>query len=232
MEQVDTHFQIGVLQKEMENIYEGYMSLTRNENPLYAKYAQKIHDTTQERLESLDSWRESEIEFARKLQSAQVYAINNDIMKQLDESKDRVFELLRIRHELLSEKLPNPAKYFKKFNNRFIQTCNDEYERRAPSVQVSISDTPLVDQDEIEKSLLENEEYIQSIGFQDGKVFVKGESFSEGSRCIIRLNDGAGIAGSITGLNTNFLSFLPDGGSETKISILSLAIGIAELCKQ
>ena len=179
----------------------------------------------------MEKWKKSETQATEKLYEGQIYGINNDFEKQIFDSNSKIFELIKIKTDLLAEKLPNAAKYFFKFNNLFLKELLKSFNKVSNHILVEQSEEPLINENETSLLFEECEKNISDIKIFEKKIYFQEFIFQEGDKCLILLNDESKIYGTLTKISNDFITFLPDGGNDLKFSVLSLLIGILKLTK-
>ena len=225
---------IAELQQQLEKIRTNYNLLTNNQNELNLKYTAKIEECIQERLRSLEQWNQDEKAAAEKLHEGQLYAIENDVEKQIADSKKRVFEVILLKYHLLSEKLPKAAEYFRKFDNPFIEACSKEEMQRAKKIKVELpkdSNQPILSQEEIKTILEECQAAKQIASIVDGDLRVGDDIFTIGSTAVISTNDGISFTGAIRDIDGSNIYFVPNGGTELGFTLQAINIGSVKISK-
>ena len=74
----DTRRQIDSLLEALEEVWEKYTLLLKYEDPTYDKYREEIERSTQERRDSLDSYRQKELDAAKRAYDGAMYQIELD----------------------------------------------------------------------------------------------------------------------------------------------------------
>ena len=227
----DPSVRIAELQKQLEATRENYNKIVRNQNELLAKYSAKIDECIEERENSLQKWNEAEKAAAEKLHEGQLFAIQNDVEKQIEDSKKRVFDVILLKYHILSEKLPKAAEYFSKFDNEFISTCVKEEKQRAKKIKIDLPNKPILPQEEIQKLLEECQSAKIIAAVQNGSLRVGDDVFSVGSTAVVSTNDGISFTGAIREIDGNNIFFVPNGGAELCFTVQAINIGAVKLTK-
>ena len=227
----DPSVRIAELQQQLEATRENYNKLVRNHNELLTKYSSKIDECIEEREKSLQTWNQNEKAAAEKLHEGQLFAIQNDVEKQIEDSKKRVFEVILLKYHLLSEKLPKAAAYFSKFDNEFIATCVKEEKQRAKKIKIDLPNKPILPQEEIQKLLEECQSSKILATVSNNSLTVGDDVFSVGSTAAVSTKDGISFTGAIREIDGNNIYFVPNGGTELCFTVQAINIGAIQLSK-
>ena len=196
------------------------------------KNTSKIDECVQQRLQSLEKWTEEEKAAAKKLHEGQLLAIENEVEKQIEDSKNRVFEVILLKYNLLNEKLPNAAKYFSSQEaNQFIKTCNEEEANKSKKVIVELSNAPILPPDEVQKLLEEVQSAKIIASVSDGKLRVGDDVFTVGSTVVVTVNEDLSFTGSLREIDGNDIFFVPTGGQEMCFTVQAINSRLFKLSK-
>ncbi|EAY20837.1 hypothetical protein TVAG_436610 [Trichomonas vaginalis G3] len=222
---------IAELQDTLIKIREGYRDLSNCQGEIDTKYNQKIEKATAQRLESLEKWRDCENEAALRLKQSQLVQIDNDGVHAMEQAKERIFQLMLLKYEMLAQKLPKAAKFFGSQNCPFIKTVNVELLKRQARVGIDLPNVPLMGADETRDFLSEttNQQILASINGTELKI---GDNvFSVGTRAVIQIGKESPISGTITNIISSTIFFTPNEGEEISFSVQSINLGLVSFTK-
>lgn len=230
-EAIDIPSKIAALKDRLQKIRDGYRDLSNYQEGINTKYNQKIEKATQQRLESLDKWRINELDAAQRLHDSQLYQIENDSVHQAEQAKRRVFQLLLLKHEMISQKLPTAAKYFNKQKCQFIKELIVEELKRDANIGVELPNVPLLPFDEAREFVMQTSNAPAVAKIQDNELQFGDNHFTIGSNAVVKVGSEFSLIGTITNIVASTILFTPHGGNEIPFSLQSINLGLVEFSK-
>lgn len=215
------------LKRKIGEINKLYKDLQSPDSVVLAKTNNSIQQITDQRLQQVEVWRQNELDDAQLNYDATLRQIANDTFYQSDFSKERLDHILILKHELLSKKLPNAAKYFNSQNCPFIKIFLHEEISRNVSINVDAPEEPLISFEEAKDFIREKKPLVK---INDSELIVGGNTFTIGSNMIVKLGD-MSLAGILSDLVSSTVFFTPTNGEQMAITLQAINIGLVQILK-
>ncbi|EAY22501.1 hypothetical protein TVAG_035240 [Trichomonas vaginalis G3] len=192
------------------------------------KLINDIQELTNQRLESVDLWQQNELIAAQRDFDSQCRQIYNDEVYLNENANERMMHVLLLKHELLSKKLPNAAKYFNKMDCPFINEFVAEERKRNVSIDLDNPHKPVLSPQEAQEFLRDvpDRAYVK-----DQELHVGNTTFSIGTPCNVKLQNTFTFSGVISDIVSSTIFFTPKGGQKMALSVQSINTKVVEISK-
>lgn len=228
-----TRKQIDSLLEALEEIGEKYTLLLKYEDPTYDKYREEIERSTQERRDSLDSYRQKELDAAKRAYDGAMYQIELDYEHDVLNLEETLTDYIRCKYELIKKALPNAARYFRNYTScPFIKVMTAEENPDEDNMSIELSKEPLVSDAEFDAAINEARLREKRCVVDGSNLVYEGLVFQPLSRAILINGKSNPINGTIREVQTKYVVFNLDDGRSVQIPIQALILGMCELRKR
>lgn len=196
----------------------------------YLKISQDFDGYLVARQESLNKWREEELGCAQQHYDSLSVQIDNDSEAQLESIRKRLFDVIFLKYQILSQFLPKPAQYFKKFDTKFLEELNSYETNTVHKIGIDEKPQALLPADEIEKAFSEIDD-VPQITLNKKELVIGSTTYKIGENITIYIHEDDSINATITDLSITAVTVRPAGGTEIIISLKMLEAGLVRICQ-
>ena len=221
---------INQIKEKISTIKQNIDELVNKTHPILPKFEERCVNIVNERHRSINEYKEQEIRAAHKLYEGMAYGIDSDYENSLSLLENHIKKHIIFKKDFLCKEFPEFSDYVNKFTDiPFFESVNDfinvEKEKisQNESAEVSLSEGPLLSQDQLDKclnELINNKNYHSENG-----ILYKGDSpfLKVGDNISFQMKELNPYNGIINQIEKDFIFI--DTKKSIKVPIIALNLG-------
>ena len=215
---------------ELEDLKAGYVSLLRNENPVYKEQLKALEENHAKKIAVLQKWREDKLAFIKSESEKKIELLKSECERHKKDIPKLLERSIRQQFEQLQQEFPDVFKHLTGKGIPFIDTFGQQEATRVFMVELNKQH---LGSREIRADFEQLETERNQISVENGKLVLSGNGFLDvGDSVSVTIGQFQTFTAVISDIGSDYVEFMKDGSTgPVRVCVEALQLSVVGLRK-